>query len=392
MSLIYNNIQSEEKNITDQYELKSTIKSLSTRWNEIVRKSDDLTPRYDKQYSSWLVFESELNSFRDQILLELEQRVDSTTSFDTNKLFDLTKIHTLLNELRVLDNHIHTHTSNYNRFYKQLNDLRQYATAEGQRILHEEQMSIETRWHRLTRLTTDKVGTKKAQSLRFVLFCFQLRELERLYESRKSLHNRFEVFDRNLRDIAEQIDSNAHISTGNFPETLDRLQQIQKQLQTLQPLVSTIGQEFAELELAGLTKAELQTIRTTFDAHRQKIQTYEAILQKRLDLLKRYDSHLKRSADIRTRLQDIHDEIQQKQHMKSTDIDQLKAQVDRYTNDLRTIQNESNQLDRLMEESHTVITDSTTNRNLFFVVESRAIQNLVETIDNKVSIAMKFEK
>lgn len=160
MSLIYNNLQSEEKNIADQYELKSAIKSLSTRWNEIVRKSDDLTPRYDKQYSSWLVFESELNSFRDQILLELEQRVDSTTSFDTNKLFDLTKIHTLLNELRILDNHIHTHTSNYNRFYKQLNDLRQYATAEGQRILHEEQMSIETRWHRLTRLTTDKVGGK----------------------------------------------------------------------------------------------------------------------------------------------------------------------------------------------------------------------------------------
>jgi len=56
-----------------------------------------------------------------------------------------------------LDENIHSHTSNYNRFHKQLNELRQYSSAEGQRILHEEQMSIETRWHQINRLTTDKV-------------------------------------------------------------------------------------------------------------------------------------------------------------------------------------------------------------------------------------------
>jgi hypothetical protein len=98
---IHNNLIAEEQNIADQYELKGLIKSLSTRWNEIVRKSDELTPRYDKQYSSWLVFESELNSFRDQILSELEQRVNATVSIDANKLFDLTRINALLTELRV---------------------------------------------------------------------------------------------------------------------------------------------------------------------------------------------------------------------------------------------------------------------------------------------------
>jgi len=98
---IYNNLIAEEQNIADQYELKGLIKSLSTRWNEIVRKSDELTPRYDKQYSSWLVFESELNSFRDQILSELEQRVNAPVSIDANKLFDLTRINALLTELRV---------------------------------------------------------------------------------------------------------------------------------------------------------------------------------------------------------------------------------------------------------------------------------------------------
>jgi hypothetical protein len=101
MLLVYNNLIAEEKNIADQYELKSSIKSLSTRWIEIVRKSDELTPKYDKQYSSWLVFESELNSFRDQILSELEQRVNATVSTDVNKLFDVNRINTLLNELRV---------------------------------------------------------------------------------------------------------------------------------------------------------------------------------------------------------------------------------------------------------------------------------------------------
>lgn len=70
--------------------------------------------------------------------------------------------------------------------------------------------------------------------------------------------------------------------------------------------------------------------------------------------------------------------------MKINDIDSLKSQLERYLNDFRAIQIESNLLDRLMEESNTTITDSTTNRNIFFVVESRTVQNLIDTIENKV--------
>ena len=93
---------------------------------------------------------------------------------------------------------------------------------------------------------------------------------------------------------------------------------------------------------------------------------------------------MKHSNDIRNKFQQIHDEMQQKQHMKVEDIQLFQSQLERYMNDLRMIQTESTVLDRLMEESNTIITDSTTNRNVFFVVESRTIQNLVETIDNKV--------
>ncbi|CAF4427190.1 unnamed protein product, partial [Rotaria magnacalcarata] len=50
MALIHTNLVEEERNVADQHELKASIKSLSLRWLEIVRKSDELTPRYDKQY------------------------------------------------------------------------------------------------------------------------------------------------------------------------------------------------------------------------------------------------------------------------------------------------------------------------------------------------------
>ena len=77
------------------------IKTLSIRWNEIVRKSDELTPKYDKQYSSWLFFESELNSFRDQILTGLEQHVNAIIANDAKKFLDINRINNLLTELRV---------------------------------------------------------------------------------------------------------------------------------------------------------------------------------------------------------------------------------------------------------------------------------------------------
>jgi ABC-type phosphate transport system auxiliary subunit len=93
---------------------------------------------------------------------------------------------------------------------------------------------------------------------------------------------------------------------------------------------------------------------------------------------------MRHSTELRHKLQQINDDIQQKQHMKVNDIDVMKSEFERYINDLRTIQTESNLLDRLMEESNTTITDSTTNRNIFFVVECRTIQNLVDTIENKV--------
>ena len=101
MLTTYNNLLAEEHNISDQYELKSSIKSLSTRWIEIVRKSDELTSKYDAQYRAWILFDSELNAFRNQILSEFEQRVNNTVSTDINQMFDLNRIKTLLNDLRV---------------------------------------------------------------------------------------------------------------------------------------------------------------------------------------------------------------------------------------------------------------------------------------------------
>ncbi len=101
MLTIYDNLLNEEHHVADQYELKSLIKSLSTDWIELIRKSDELTSKYDVQYRAWVSFESELNSFRDQILSEFEQRIHSTVSIDINKLLDLNRINTFLNELRV---------------------------------------------------------------------------------------------------------------------------------------------------------------------------------------------------------------------------------------------------------------------------------------------------
>jgi hypothetical protein len=59
---------------------------------------------------------------------------------------------------------------------------------------------------------------------------------------------------------------------------------------------------------------------------------------------------MKYSTDIRHKLQQINNEIQQNQQMKIDNIDLIKTQLELYVNDLRTIQSDSNLLDRLMEE------------------------------------------
>ncbi len=125
---------------------------------------------------------------------------------------------------------------------------------------------------------------------------------------------------------------------------------------------------------------------TVFLSDSIKFFSYENILQKRLDLLKRFEEHMKRSNEVRGKLQQINDDLQQKQQLKLPEIDSLKAQLERYISDLRTIQSESSLLDRLMEESNTTIIDSSSNRTIFFTVESRSVQNLVDMIENRVSL------
>lgn len=79
------------------------------------------------------------------------------------------------------------------------------------------------------------------------------------------------MFERSVRDIGEQLESTAQISTTTLNQTLQRLQQIQSQLQNAQPLIGTIGQEMTELEFSGLTKVDLQAIQSSFDSQRQRM-------------------------------------------------------------------------------------------------------------------------
>jgi hypothetical protein len=101
MLIVHRNLLIEDEHLIDQYELKTSIKSLSARCLDIVNKSDQLTPIYDRQYSSWLLFESELNAFRDQILVELEQRIEHIVNIDVEQFVDVDCLHQHVIDLRV---------------------------------------------------------------------------------------------------------------------------------------------------------------------------------------------------------------------------------------------------------------------------------------------------
>lgn len=172
---VYESLLGEESTIGNQHELRALIKTLSTRWTDLLRKSDELASTYDAQYRAWSFFDSELSSFRDQILSQLEHDVRSTVALDVSKLLDLNRINACLNDMKVsegdeanalhsiarfkvLEENMNKHSTYFNRLQKQFTDLKQYTSADGQRTLQEEQRSLEARWQQLNRLLTDKVS------------------------------------------------------------------------------------------------------------------------------------------------------------------------------------------------------------------------------------------
>ena len=90
-----------------------------------------------------------------------------------------------------------------------------------------------------------------------------------MHEKRQSFHQRIGEFESAVRTLAEQIESQGQIQTSAWKQTLQRLLQIQQQSQSIQP----VSHELAELERAGLSLIEMQTIRTSHDAHRQRLNT-----------------------------------------------------------------------------------------------------------------------
>lgn len=86
-------------------------------------------------------------------------------------------------------------------------------------------------------------------------------------------HHRFEEFEQIVRDLAENVENHGQISSNQVPASLQRLQQIQKEFHNIQPLISTIGHDLAELEATGLPRMELQPIQNAFEAHRQRLDT-----------------------------------------------------------------------------------------------------------------------
>jgi hypothetical protein len=107
-----------------------------------------------------------------------------------------------------------------------------------------------------------------------------------------------------------------------------------------------------------------------------------------MDFLKRYDNHRRQTEEMRERLERLlRDDLQEKgkMKMKINSIDALRHQLDRYIADLRAIQAESLLLDRLIEESQSTLIDSLTHRPIFFVVETRMLLSLLDTIDQKVT-------
>ena len=101
MQTIYTSLLSEDRSITGQSEMRSSIQSLSTHWDDLTRQLDELTATYEAQHRAWTTFEAEWSPFRDQILAGLEQRFQSVASIDVTRSLDPHRTQTVISELKV---------------------------------------------------------------------------------------------------------------------------------------------------------------------------------------------------------------------------------------------------------------------------------------------------
>ena len=82
-----------------------------------------------------------------------------------------------------------------------------------------------------------------------------------------------EVFQRTVTDLHDQMKINGEISTTMWTDNEEQIEEIRKQIQALQPLIATLGQDIYQLNLNHLVNPEFQTIQKEFNNHKQRLQS-----------------------------------------------------------------------------------------------------------------------
>ena len=110
------------------------------------------------------------------------------------------------------------------------------------------------------------------------------------------------------------------------------------------------------------------------------------MIEKRIELFKRYELHQRQSDEIRLKFQAMVEELAKTQRSAETKLVEIRNELNHCQIELRTIQAESSILDRLIDQSQTKIIDSADDqrRTISFVDETRQLFDLFQAIESQV--------
>lgn len=67
--------------------------------------------------------------------------------------------------------------------------------------------------------------------------------------------------------------NNGEIGSTTLNDNEEQIEEIRKQIQALQPLIATLGQDVHQLNYNHLISNEFQTIQKEFNSHKQRLQS-----------------------------------------------------------------------------------------------------------------------
>lgn len=343
----------------DQSNIREDLESLHRRWDNISVNLDNRSQYVVKMFDSWTAYGTNLDTFQDIL-----DKIYSRTSQEPN--INTSEIQVLEHELalaKALQEDIHRHEPQMNALTRLYEEVKNYASPEGLKVLKSKQDSVASGWKNAS--STAEEGEKVLASA---------------LQHRKNFYGSLQDTEKWIQNMQRKLDTGSEIYSDELTGTAAKLKSMKDECKSHDQIFQNLQQEFKEL-VSNCSSDEAAFLSGRFDKLMQDYTQIEDLIGNREELCTKLFKYTDAQADIQAKVKELQARLSSP-NIQEKEVAEIQRELERLQKSMQPWSREADALDKLMSDAKIAIKNRGTQRNIHFGSELQSLKNAFDTISH----------